>query len=484
MRARLLELAVVAAIAAAAVGGVVVYQAIAGSPGGTTWTAQFTDARGLLPGNDVRVDGAIAGRVTSITLSKRGFALVRFQLSARRAAPRSDAVAAIEPADLLGDTYMSLSPGSAATPLHGQIGAGHTVNAPRLDEVLDALTPNVRDGLQTLLLDGGLALDQRGGDLARATVALRPALSATQAVLDELDTQNGSLARLVPVAERAAAQIDSRRADIGPLLDGLARTLQASAGEAGALDLGAAGLPATLRQVRSVAQRLQATARAATPLADRLEPATKPLGAAVAGMPALIGSVQDAAPALSTALIAARTALRTAAPGIGRLSTAFPVLRRQAPSISALLSELDAAAPGIAQGFFVDFPDQADESGKQPFDPFADPRRAYWRGAAVFSCEAFGVPVAPGCLSRALANLAKQPPPSRSEPATANRQAERQSKASTPPSGTAAADSPRPASSAPQAWTTTAHSTPAPASSPAVQTTQSAAGLLHFLLSP
>jgi hypothetical protein len=29
----------------------------------------------------------------------------------------------------------------------------------------------------------------------------------------------------------------------------------------------------------------------------------------------------------------------------------------------------------------------------------------------VFSCEAFGVPVAPGCLNRALANLVKQPPP-------------------------------------------------------------------------
>ena len=38
-------------------------------------------------------------------------------------------------------------------------------------------------------------------------------------------------------------------------------------------------------------------------------------------------------------------------------------------------------------------------------------RSAYWRGAAVFSCEAFGVPVRPGCLTKALANLSKQPPP-------------------------------------------------------------------------
>jgi hypothetical protein len=73
------------------------------------------------------------------------------------------------------------------------------------------------------------------------------------------------------------------------------------------------------------------------------------------------------------------------------------------------MSEFDAAAPGISKGFFVDFPDQADESGKQPFDPFAEPTRNYWRGAAVFSCEAFGVPVAPGCLTKALANIDKIP---------------------------------------------------------------------------
>ena len=53
--------------------------------------------------------------------------------------------------------------------------------------------------------------------------------------------------------------------------------------------------------------------------------------------------------------------------------------------------------------------DEAAESGTQPFDPFAEPTRSYWRGAAVFSCEAFGVPVAPGCLMKAIANLDKIP---------------------------------------------------------------------------
>ncbi len=208
MRALALATAVTGAVVLA---GVLVWNAIAGAPGGPTWTAEFTNARGLLPGNDVRVDGAPVGRITSISLARNGTALVRFRLSDRAARPRADATAAIEPADLLGDTYMSLSPGAEDPTLRGPIATDHTVNAPRLDEVLDAFGPKVRDGLQALLVEGGLALDGRGGDLAQATVALRPALTAASGVLSEIDSQNGSLARLVPAAERSAAQLDSRR---------------------------------------------------------------------------------------------------------------------------------------------------------------------------------------------------------------------------------------------------------------------------------
>jgi phospholipid/cholesterol/gamma-HCH transport system substrate-binding protein len=412
MRARVIVAVLAIALGAVAIGaGALVYRAVAGDPGGRTWTAEFTNARGLVAGNDVRDDGAVVGRVTSIGLSRDGTALVRFQLSNPAAAPRADAVAAIQAADLLGDNYLSLSPGGVRAPLRGPIPTARTVDAPRLDQLLDAFQPNVRDGLQTLLVEGGLALDRRGGALARTTVGLRPALQAAGGVLHELDTQNGSLARLIPNAERVAAQLGSRSSDVGPLLDDLSRTLGVTAAAATPLGQGLTALPATLAGLRGTARGLAGTASAATGLASRLEPATAALAGAVRGLPALAGRARAAAPTFAAALAAAGSSLTAGAPGLRELSSAFPTLRAQAPSIATLLAELDQAAPGIAQGFFVDFPDQAAESGRQPFDPFADPRRAYWRGAAVFSCEAFGVPVAPGCLERALANLARQPPP-------------------------------------------------------------------------
>jgi virulence factor Mce-like protein len=403
------EVAMLAAAVVAICVGALIWKAIAGPPGGPTWTAEFTNARGLLPGNDVRVDGAAVGRITSISLSSRGTALVRFQLAERAARPRSDAVAAIEPSDLLGDTFMSLSPGTARSPLHGEITAEHTVNAPRLDEVLGAFQPSVRDGLRVMLVEGGLALAGRGGDLGRATVALRPALQAAGSVLGEIDSQNGSIANLLGPAQQVAGELDSRRSDLGPLLDNLARTLGATAGASSELGRGLSGLPSMLGRLRATAVGLSAAATTATPLAQQLGTSARPLGEALVGLPPLVSRVRAAAPTLVAPLLAARSAVVSGTPGLSRLPSAFSTLRAQAPTLSTLLAELDNAAPGIAQGFFVDFPDQAAESGRQPFDPFADPRRAYWRGAAVLSCEAFGVPVAPGCLARAITHLLASP---------------------------------------------------------------------------
>lgn len=396
--------------AAIVIAGVLLWNAALGNTGGPTWTAEFTDARGLVAGNDVRTGGAVVGRVSDISLSRAGTALVHFTISDRRASPRADAAAAIRPSDLLGDNYLSLSPGTAKAPLRGSITTANTVNAPRLDQVLDAFQPNVRDGLRALLVEGGIALDERGGSLARAIVDLRPTLDAAGGVLNELADQNVALARMLPAAASAAGQLDAQRGDLGPLLDGLARTLSATAGSATALDHTLLGLPSTLSRLRATASGLSTLAVTATPVARTVGAVAAPLNDALRGLPDLLERVRTGMPGLTGAVDAARTALVTGGPGLEQLGRAMPVLHTQAPAISALLGKLDQSAPGIAQGFFVDFPGQAAEPGDQPFDPFADPTRNYWRGAAVLTCQTFGVPVAPGCLTQAIADLSAATP--------------------------------------------------------------------------
>src|SRR3954447_15470390 len=115
--------------------------------------AEFASARGLVTGNDVRLDGAVVGRVRSIALTRRGTALVTLALRPRAAAPRSDATAAIRPGDLLGDTYVAYDPGAGRAPLRGTLGMARTTNAPRLDDLLATFDPGVRAALRTLIVE-------------------------------------------------------------------------------------------------------------------------------------------------------------------------------------------------------------------------------------------------------------------------------------------------------------------------------------------
>ena len=389
---------VVMVVAALAVAGF----AAARHRGERVMRAEFASARGLVTDNDVRLAGAVVGRVRSISLTPRGTAVVEVGLGRGAPAPRADATAAIRPGDLLGDTYVSYDPGRARAPLHGKIGLASTANAPRLDDLLATFGPGVRAGLRTLLVEAGVALDARGPDLNRLALALRPALGAAHRTLGELARERRTLGALVADAEHAAGPLARRERDLGALVERLRTVLRATAAHRGPLAAGLDGLPATLRALRGTAARLDATATAARPVAVALAGSAPALGRATAGASPLLARGRAAARALTPLAGTLRGVLARGAPTLRSLAGGVGAVRGQAPDAAALAHELVPAAEGISRGFFEDFADQAAEPGRQPFDPFADPSRAYWRGAAVFSCEAFGVPVRPGCLREAL----------------------------------------------------------------------------------
>jgi phospholipid/cholesterol/gamma-HCH transport system substrate-binding protein len=106
-----------------------------GALGGVEVKAEFTNAAPLVSGQTVRVDGAIAGTVQGIELTDHGSAMVTMRLLHDIDPPRADATASIRQLDLLGDSYVSLSPGRSAKRLSGPIPTSRTIAMPRLDEL-------------------------------------------------------------------------------------------------------------------------------------------------------------------------------------------------------------------------------------------------------------------------------------------------------------------------------------------------------------
>jgi ABC-type transporter Mla subunit MlaD len=384
----------------AAAGGVLGVERLTRGAEGERVVAEFADARGLVVDADVLIAGAKAGRTESIELTDRGTARVTLRLHDGLEAPRTDAKAAIRPADLLGDVVLDLSPGAATAPLRGEIPTARTVNAPRLEQALETFDEPVRDGLRALFVEGGRALAGRGADLAQTLVAVRPAITATDGVLRELDSQQAALRSVVDDAGRAVAGLASTSSEGERALVGLERRLGTVAAERESLRAGVRELPGTLRRVRETAGTLSATVGRVTPLADDARALVPGLRTATQRLRPFARQASRARD-LRPALAALRTTLGDGRGTFRSLTAGLRGLTATAPSLDATAAAFEEAAPAISKGFFVNFADQGAEPGRQPLDVFADPSRNYWRGAAVFSCEAFGVPVEPGCMAKA-----------------------------------------------------------------------------------
>jgi phospholipid/cholesterol/gamma-HCH transport system substrate-binding protein len=89
---------------------------IANAQGGARaqYSATFTDASGLLPGDDVRIAGVVVGSVDAISIADRRFAKVDFSVDTAQVLPAT-VTAAILYKNLIGQRFLSLAQGAGAT---------------------------------------------------------------------------------------------------------------------------------------------------------------------------------------------------------------------------------------------------------------------------------------------------------------------------------------------------------------------------------
>jgi virulence factor Mce-like protein len=471
-----------AGILVVSVGGyAVLHYGLLGS--GPEYTAEFADAWPLVPGMDVRISGAVAGSVRAVTLTRQGTAEVTFQLDSGVPQPRADATVAIRQDDLLGDTDLSLELGSSSKPLTGPIPASRSIQEPRLDDFLDIFQKPVRVALKTFIVELGTAMENRGVDVNAAILKLRPGFEALGEVFSELQSQIGSLKQVLSNSHSLTSQLASRTGDLDRLVVGFERTITAVAGQSAQLDSGLARLPATLSATGTTLRRVRT-------LTSALEPLSQTIIAGAPGFQRAAGLVGPYANALSQAArLASPTvelagqALRHSAPALAALShTTFASLLNPT---SGLFSALQPILGQLSDGLFGSNKGGGLGGTVLPGNditaPNVDPARDYLSAYLVVSCELFGVPVAPGCLTNILATYGKSfAHPAQhvaaktSPPASAPRP---RSAAVTPAGPGAAPAAPAiPAAGAPASTTTAPTATPPP---PAVPSLSS---LLHFLL--
>ena len=252
----------------------------------------------LNPLASVELGGVKVGSVEGLD-TRAGKPVIRVSIDRSYAGLlHADTSAAIRPHGLLGPRYVQLDGGS-----RGQLADGATIPISRvrvsteLDEVLDALQPDVRQSLQTLIVELGTASDGRGQDVNDALKSLSDATDDVATVTATLHRRDGDLAGSVVAAERLnrdlqdaplAAQIrDTNQVlsglvqvdgSIGHGIDHTATTLQALDV---VLDGNSENLARTIDQAPATVTRLRAFLAEATGLINGVNPSVPSLMTAV-----------------------------------------------------------------------------------------------------------------------------------------------------------------------------------------------------------
>ncbi|MBV9314811.1 MAG: MCE family protein [Pseudonocardia sp.] len=231
---------------------VVLASTIANTTGGalTSYRARFSDATGLLAGDEVRIAGVRVGQIDDVRLVDRKVALVVFSVRRDLELPRST-IATIKLRNLIGQRYLSLAQGAGAP--GGVLAEGDTLpieqTHPALNltqlfagfrPLLRALSPRDVNQLSFELVT---VLQGEGGTIS-SLLAHTASLASTLAdkdkvigevidnlnqVLDTVNARDAELTRLIITARQLVSGLSQDRHTIGQAVQSIGELTEVTA---------------------------------------------------------------------------------------------------------------------------------------------------------------------------------------------------------------------------------------------------------------
>ncbi|HEY2670171.1 MAG TPA: MCE family protein [Rugosimonospora sp.] len=240
MRHLLRNRAVIGALGLVLLAGVVLLalnaEALPVIGGGTTYTADFTEAAGLRSGNEVRVAGVKVGKVTEVALTG-GHVKVRFRVKHTWVGDAS--TVAIKIKTLLGDKYLAVDPLGSHEQRPGQaIPVARTTSPFDVTEAFNKLADTVGQIDTGKLAQSFEAISQTFADtppevrsmlqglstlsqtISSRDTQLAQLLAATKQVTGQLSGEDSQFQTLLADGNLLLSEVQSRRDAIGALLSG------------------------------------------------------------------------------------------------------------------------------------------------------------------------------------------------------------------------------------------------------------------------
>lgn len=340
-------------------------------PEGYRVEVQFPEATQLAQEADVRISGVKVGRVkTKQPNETTGLTDTIIEIDARYAPIPKDTRAILRQKTLLGETYVELTPGTAAGAQGmlrdgGQLPAGQVAETVELDEVLRTFDPETRRRFSIWLDQQGQAVQGQAQEINTALALLTPFAEETDDVLKVLRVQGDATRRLVRDTGVVFEALTERKGQFRELISNSNRVWEAVASRDAELADTFRVFPTFLRESRITTERTTRFALETDPLVDQLRPAARELSPILIDLdrlaPDLRGFFRDLDPLVRVSrrgLPATEQALDNTRPLLARLD---PFLRQLTPvvdylglyrrEIAAFLANDSAATQIVGTGF-------------------------------------------------------------------------------------------------------------------------------------
>jgi ABC-type transporter Mla subunit MlaD len=335
---------VVAAVGAAVMVG-------AGGGGGDSYrvAAVFSNAAGLIPGQNVEIAGAIVGKVSSIRLTPEHRARVEMDVKSGFVPFRADANCEIKPQSLIGEKFIECDPGSpdakqlASVDGTPTVPMAHTRAPVDIDLVFAALREPYVNRLSLVVNELGTGLAGRPHDLQQAIKRSAPALQQFDRVLGIVNRDRDLLGNLIDRTDTVLARVTPRSRDVTSFVERAGRVGDTVAQRRDALAAGLDRLPPLLAELEPSARSLAGAVRDARPVVHQLRQATPSLRDLFSDLAPLTDAGRPALSALESASDEGRQAVTAARPVATRLRSASTLIPHVARVADAVVTSLKKA---------------------------------------------------------------------------------------------------------------------------------------------
>jgi ABC-type transporter Mla subunit MlaD len=289
--------------------------------------AIFDTAKGIIPGQVLKIAGARAGTVDDVTLTDDFKARIEMTTDSRFAPFRADAACAIKPEGLISERFVDCDPGTPdARPLAEVDGVPtvpveNTTVPVAITDLFNVFTTPVRQRFTVVVASLGLGVSGRGDDFNDVLRRANPSLKLLREVLDRLARDERDLRDAVASTDAVVAELAEKPERVGDFVRSAAKVVTETGERRSELQEAIRTLPALLDEAEPSLRSFERFNRDGTPLIRDLRTVAPQVEALLAGIQPFAAAARPALRELGTTATTGITTARRAAPVVALLRT-------------------------------------------------------------------------------------------------------------------------------------------------------------------